>query len=279
MTTAAKRQQPGRRTMMMSPNQNQNQNAADEDSSPPATFCSILTWGGSGDMATGEGAERKSAAKCPARRIVGTPGDLRGEIASLVGAGLNGPVAEAAAAAANVSSFVDTAGLEKGREEEEIHQYQQKQRQQQRQEQQLQEQAQHRRPQRRPVIVLHGLPQNFLSALLESPLDIDPAFVSAHAQERRYRPRGGHERRPGGAAAGGGEAGGQGGQGRGQERRPDRRILPGEPVGRRGTSSRRRHTTAGSGSSRSSAPRRRGGSGPSRLVAGYRHRCRWSGRS
>ncbi|KAK2607772.1 hypothetical protein N8I77_006424 [Diaporthe amygdali] len=52
----------------------------------------------------------------------------------------------------------------------------------------------------RPLITLHGLPTPFLSILLDSPLDIDPAFVEAHAVGRSYRPLGARRRRGDGAA-------------------------------------------------------------------------------
>lgn len=42
----------------------------------------------------------------------------------------------------------------------------------------------------RPLITIHGLPAAFLPILLDSPLDIDPAFVEAHAAGRSYRPLG-----------------------------------------------------------------------------------------
>lgn len=41
---------------------------------------------------------------------------------------------------------------------------------------------------RKPLIILHGLPPAFLKILLDPPLGIDPAFVAAHAGRRRYRP-------------------------------------------------------------------------------------------
>lgn len=42
----------------------------------------------------------------------------------------------------------------------------------------------------RPLIAIHGLPGAFVSVLLDSPLDIDPAFVEAHAAGASYRPLG-----------------------------------------------------------------------------------------
>ncbi|KAI3390343.1 hypothetical protein diail_10015 [Diaporthe ilicicola] len=39
----------------------------------------------------------------------------------------------------------------------------------------------------RPFIIMRGLPAPFLPILLDSPLDIDPAFVDAHAAGRSYR--------------------------------------------------------------------------------------------
>lgn len=47
----------------------------------------------------------------------------------------------------------------------------------------------------RPLITVHGLPGAFVSVLLDSPLDIDPAFVEAHAAGASYRPRGPRRRR------------------------------------------------------------------------------------
>lgn len=42
----------------------------------------------------------------------------------------------------------------------------------------------------RPLITIRGLPGTLLSALLHSPLDVDPAFVEAHAAGACYRPLG-----------------------------------------------------------------------------------------
>lgn len=42
----------------------------------------------------------------------------------------------------------------------------------------------------RPLITIYGLPAVFVPVLLDSPLDIDPSFVEAHAAGRRYRPTG-----------------------------------------------------------------------------------------
>lgn len=42
----------------------------------------------------------------------------------------------------------------------------------------------------RPLITIYGLPAAFVPVLLNSPLDIDPNFVEAHAAGRRYRPTG-----------------------------------------------------------------------------------------
>lgn len=95
-----------------------------------------------------------------------TPDDLRREIANLIATRRETPLA-----AATGSLFVAA-----GHEQE---QGQERQRQQ-------PEQQQHR-----PLIILRGLPEPFLSALMESPLNIDPAFIRAHAERRRYRPRGG----------------------------------------------------------------------------------------
>lgn len=47
----------------------------------------------------------------------------------------------------------------------------------------------------RPLITIRGLPAAFVPVLLDSPLDIDPAFVEAHAEGRRYRPAGVRRRR------------------------------------------------------------------------------------
>ncbi|KAK7723737.1 hypothetical protein SLS64_000066 [Diaporthe eres] len=47
----------------------------------------------------------------------------------------------------------------------------------------------------RPLITIHGLPTAFVPVLLDSPLDIDPAFVEAHAAGRSYRPLGVRRRR------------------------------------------------------------------------------------
>lgn len=48
---------------------------------------------------------------------------------------------------------------------------------------------------RRPLITIQGLPAAFVPVLLDSPLDIDPAFVEAHAAGRSYRPAGVRRRR------------------------------------------------------------------------------------
>lgn len=146
-----------------------------DELSPPAS-CSILTWGH--NTAANDGAGRQPAADCRRRPLV-TCDDLRDEIASLA-ARRDGPTR---AAAATMSSFVAAAGAE-------------------RQERQRQEQEQVRRQApRKPLIILHGLPEPFLSTLLESPLGIDPAFAEAHAEGRRYRPRGAAHRRRRGAGA------------------------------------------------------------------------------
>lgn len=47
----------------------------------------------------------------------------------------------------------------------------------------------------RPLIAIHGLPGAFVSVLLDSPLDIDPAFVEAQAAGASYRPLGPRRRR------------------------------------------------------------------------------------
>lgn len=47
----------------------------------------------------------------------------------------------------------------------------------------------------KPLITIHGLPGAFVPILLDSPLDIDPAFVEAHAARRSYRPTGVRRRR------------------------------------------------------------------------------------
>lgn len=47
----------------------------------------------------------------------------------------------------------------------------------------------------RPLITIYGLPAAFVPVLLDSPLDIDPSFVEAHAAGRRYRPTGVRRRR------------------------------------------------------------------------------------
>lgn len=47
----------------------------------------------------------------------------------------------------------------------------------------------------RPLITIYGLPAAFVPILLDSPLDIDPAFVEAHAAGRSYRPMGVRRRR------------------------------------------------------------------------------------
>lgn len=47
----------------------------------------------------------------------------------------------------------------------------------------------------RPLITIRGLPAAFVPVLIDSPLDIDPAFVEAHAEGRRYRPAGVRRRR------------------------------------------------------------------------------------
>lgn len=47
----------------------------------------------------------------------------------------------------------------------------------------------------RPLITIYGLPAAFVPVLLDSPLDIDPAFVEAHAARRSYRPMGVRRRR------------------------------------------------------------------------------------
>lgn len=48
---------------------------------------------------------------------------------------------------------------------------------------------------RRPLITIQGPPAAFVPVLLDSPLDIDPAFVEAHAAGRSYRPAGIRRRR------------------------------------------------------------------------------------
>ncbi|ROV97747.1 hypothetical protein VMCG_07400 [Cytospora schulzeri] len=145
-------------------------------SSPPP--CSILTWG---STAAGDGGQQKQPGVNCERRSLVTPDDLRSEIAKLVtqrdvplAAAATGPFFVAAAAASTTTGFDE-------------HQQQQQQQQNQNQNQ--------NQTQRKPLIILHGLHQPFLSLLLESPLDIDPDFVEAHAQGRRYRPRGVHRRR------------------------------------------------------------------------------------
>lgn len=52
----------------------------------------------------------------------------------------------------------------------------------------------------RPLITIYGLPAAFVPVLLDSPLDIDPAFVEAHAAGRSYRPMGVRRRRGASAA-------------------------------------------------------------------------------
>lgn len=47
----------------------------------------------------------------------------------------------------------------------------------------------------RPLITIYGLPAAFVPVLLDSTLDIDPAFVEAHAAGRSYRPMGVRRRR------------------------------------------------------------------------------------
>lgn len=47
----------------------------------------------------------------------------------------------------------------------------------------------------RPVITIRGLPGMLVSAVLQSPLDVDPAFVEAHAAGTTYRPLGPRRRR------------------------------------------------------------------------------------
>lgn len=47
----------------------------------------------------------------------------------------------------------------------------------------------------RPLITIYGLPAAFVPVLLDSPLDIDPAFFDAHAAGRSYRPMGARRRR------------------------------------------------------------------------------------
>ncbi|ROW04331.1 hypothetical protein VSDG_01151 [Cytospora chrysosperma] len=139
--------------------------------SPPHPPCSIVTWGDT--TAEDDGAHKQNPGDCN-RRPLATTDDLRNEIASLAAQRDVPPVT------ATISqSFVTTAGSEQ---------------------QQQQQQPPHAR--RKPLIIIHGLPEPFLSALLESPLDIDPAFIEAHARGRRYRPRGrAQARRRGGRAS------------------------------------------------------------------------------
>lgn len=142
------------------------------EDSPPHPPCSIVTWGDT--TAEDDGAHKQNRGDCN-RRPLATTDDLRDEIASLAAQREVPPVA-----ATTSQSFVTTAGSE--------------------QQQQHQQPPPHAR--RKPLIILHGLPEPFLSALLESPLSIDPAFVEAHARGRRYRPRGrAQARRRGGGAS------------------------------------------------------------------------------
>ncbi|KUI68029.1 hypothetical protein VM1G_03338 [Cytospora mali] len=148
------------------------QEAVKSPSPPP--ICSVLTWDNSTPAGHNEGHQHPETNY--ERKDLATSKDLQDAITNLI-IQHDTPLATATSS----SSFVTTTG------------HAQQQQQQQQQDKDLQ--------QYKPLIILHGLPAPFVSALLESPLDIDPAFIAAHAEGRRYRPRGAYRRRTGGSTA------------------------------------------------------------------------------
>ncbi|ROW17044.1 hypothetical protein VPNG_01017 [Cytospora leucostoma] len=141
--------------------------------------CSVLTWG---SRAADDGQQLPTlpaAADCRSKPL-GTPDDLRNEIAGLL-AERDAPQATTAAdtePSFSLRSSVTATGHE---------------------EQQHREQHQEMRitSQRRPLMVFRNPPEPFTRTILDSPLGIDPAFIAARVDGRRYRPRGIHKRRGG----------------------------------------------------------------------------------
>ncbi|KAK7746824.1 hypothetical protein SLS53_002012 [Cytospora paraplurivora] len=147
--------------------------SSSSSSRPRAPSCSILRW----DITAAENGQQQqqqqpeTLAVCQ-RKPLQTPDELRNEIASLL------TQREAPPAAPGPSFVTNSTGLAAA-------------------------QQQARASQRRPLLVLQGLPRLLTRALLDSPLGVDPEFVTAHADGRRYHPRGPHRRTRGGGGGAG----------------------------------------------------------------------------